>query len=144
MKEKLNSIILIFTRFSTVIFLVDSFALLVFKGKEAKLYVIDVLTILAIALICAVLYVLLLSDKNCSKTKMLFMQITYIAIINVIVLIIGKLFKWFSFCNIKTFFVFESVIIGVCVITIFYSYKVDSITARKMNEKLKILKSEDE
>ena len=69
MKEKLNTIILIFTRFATAIFLIDSIALLSFKGKEAKLYALDVLIILGIAFICALLYVLLLSDRNLLALK---------------------------------------------------------------------------
>ena len=142
MKEKLNTIILIFTRFATAIFLIDSIALLSFKGKEAKLYALDVLIILGIAFICALLYVLLL--RNFSKKKMLAMQIIYTLIINAIVLVIGHYLKWFSFCNISTFFIFESVIIGVITITILYSYKSDSATAKKMTEKLKNLGSEEE
>ena len=130
MKEKLNTIILIFTRFATAIFLIDSIALLSFKGKEAKLYALDVL--------------ILLSDRNFSKKKMLAMQIIYTLIINAIVLVIGHYLKWFSFCNISTFFIFESVIIGVITITILYSYKSDSATAKKMTEKLKNLGSEEE
>lgn len=144
MKEKLNTFILIFTRFATAIFLIDSIALLSFKGKEAKLYALDVLIILGIAFICALLYVLLLSDRNFSKKKMLAMQIIYTLIINAIVLVIGHYLKWFSFCNISTFFIFESVIIGVITITILYSYKSDSATAKKMTEKLKNLGSEEE
>lgn len=139
MREKLNTVILIFTRFSTAIFLIDSIALLAFKGKEAKLYATDILAILGLALICAVLYLLLLNDRNISKKKMFVMQVIYFAVINTLVLITGNLLNWFSFCNIKTFIVFESVVIGVIVITVFYSYKSDSITARKMNEKIRKL-----
>ena len=139
MKEKLNTLITISTRLSTVIFLIDSIALLAFKGKDACLSAVDVLVILGIALICGLLYVLILSDKNVSKKKMFLLQLLYIAIVNVIVLAIGHFLKWFSFCHIKTFLVFESVIIGVCVITLIYSYKCDSITAKKMTEKLKDL-----
>lgn len=143
MKEKINTVISIFTRFSTVIFVLDSIALLAFKGKEAKLYVTDILFMLGIALFCALLYTLLLSDKNYSKKKMFLMQLIYILIIDVIVLAIGLLLNWISFCNIKTVFVFESVIIVVCLVTICYSYKLDSFTAKKMNEKLKSLSQEN-
>ena len=72
MKEKLNTLITVFTRFSTVIFLLDSIALLAFKGKDASLSALDVLVILGIALICGILYVLILSDKNVSKKKNVF------------------------------------------------------------------------
>ena len=144
MKEKLNTIILIFTRFATAIFLIDSIALIAFKGKEAKLFATDILAILGIALLCAVFYILLLSDRNISKKKMLIMQLAYFAIINTIVLIAGLLLKWFSFCKLSTFFIFESVIIGVISITVLYSYKSDSATAKKMTEKLKKLESEEE
>ena len=142
MREKLNTVILIFTRFSTAIFLVDSIALLAFKGKDAKLYATDILFILGLALACAILYVLFLSDRNISKKKMFLMQLLCFALINTLVLTTGYFLHWFSFRHIKTFFAFESVIIGVCFITIFYSYKSDSITAKRMTEKLKNLESE--
>lgn len=143
MKETFNTLILIFTRFATAIFLIDSIALISFKGREAKLFATDILAILGIALLCAVFYILLLSDRNISKKKMLIMQLAYFAIINTIVLIAGLLLKWFSFCKLSTFFIFESVIIGVISITVLYSYKSDSATAKKMTEKLKKLESEE-
>ena len=143
MKETFNTLILIFTRFATAIFLIDSIALISFKGKEAKLFATDILAILGIALLCTVFYILLLSDRNISKKKMLIMQLAYFAIINTIVLIAGLLLKWFSFCKLSTFFIFESVIIGVISITVLYSYKSDSATAKKMTEKLKKLESEE-
>ena len=139
MKEKLNTVILIFTRFATVIFLLDSIALLLFKGKEAKLFATDILVILGIALLCGILYVLFLDDRNVSKRKMFTMQLLYFLIVDAIVLVTGYFFKWYSFCHISTFIIFESVIIAVCFVTILYSYKSDSITAKKITEKLKNL-----
>ena len=141
MKDKLNTVISIFTRFSTAIFLIDSIALLVFKGREAKLYAMDILIILAIALMCALFYILLLSDRNISKKKMFLMQLAYFVIIDAIVLAAGYFLHWYSFCHIKTFFAFESVIVSVIFVTVLYSYKADSIAAKKMNEKLKALES---
>lgn len=139
MKEKLNTVILIFTRFSTAIFLLDSIALFLFKGKEAKLFVTDILVILGIALLCGILYALLLDDRNLSKKKMFAMQLIYFACVDIIVLVTGYFLKWYSFCYMPSFYAFESVIISVCFVTILYSYKGDSITAKKMTEKLKSL-----
>lgn len=141
MKDKLNTVISIFTRFSTAIFLIDSIALLAFKGREAKLYAMDILIILAIALMCALFYILLLSDRNISKEKMFLMQLAYFAIINATVLTAGYFLHWYSFCHIKNFFAFESVIVSVILVTVLYSYKADSNAAKKMNEKLKALES---
>lgn len=143
MKEKINTVILLFTRWATAIFLVDSIALIAFRGKEARLYAADVLVILALALVCAILYVLLLSDSFFSKKKMLLMQFVYFIIIDALVLTTGQLLNWFSFRHLNTFLVFESVIIGAYLVTVIYSYKTDSSTARKMNEKLRHMKSED-
>ena len=143
MKEKINTVILLFTRWATAIFLVDSIALIAFRGKEARLYAADVLVILALALVCAILYVLLLSDRFFSKKKMLLMQFVYFIIIDALVLTTGQLLNWFSFRHLKTFLVIESVIIGAYLVTVIYSYKTDSSTARKMNEKLRHMKSED-
>ena len=144
MKETIEDIISLFTRFSTTIFLVDSIALLAFKGKQAKLLAIDVLCILGIALVCAIFYVLLLSDRNISKKKMFCLQLLYFVIIDTVTLTTGHLLHWISFCHWKTVAVFECVIIGVCAITILYSYRIDSNTAKKISEKLKILESEKE
>ena len=94
MREKLNTLILIFTRFSTVIFLIDSIALLAFKGNKAGLYATDILVILALALVCAALYLLLLNDKKTSKTKMLLLQLLYFAIINTLVLFVGNFLNY--------------------------------------------------
>ena len=142
MKDKLNALILIFTRWTTSIFLVDSIVLLLFKGKQAKLYALDVLVILALAFACAVLYVFLIYDRNFSKKGMFLIQIVYFVIINMMVLVTGNFLKWFSFCHINTFCAFESVIIVAYFITVIFSYKTDSDTAKKMNEKLKSLKAE--
>ena len=139
MREKFNTMIVMFTRFSTAIFLIDSLVLLAFKGKEAKLFATDILVILALALACAVIYTLLLSDKDFSKKKMFLMQFLCFVIIDVLVLTTGFFLNWYSFCYIGSFFAFESVIIVVCFVTIAYSYKIDSSTAKKMNEKLKSL-----
>ena len=139
MREKLNTLILIFTRFATSIFLIDSIVLLVVKGRTAKLMATDILVILALALVCAILYIVLLSDRNVSKTKMFLLQLLYFVIIDGLVLLVGNFLCWFSFSYIKSFLAFEGVIAAVIVITIFYSYRCDSITAKKMNEKLQTL-----
>ena len=139
MKEKLNTLILIFTRFATSIFLIDSIVILAFKGREAKLLATDVLVILGLALVCGIFYILLLNDKNVSKTKMFLLQLLYFVIIDGLVLIVGNFLCWFSFQYIKSFFAFEGVIAAVIIITIFYSYRCDSITAKKMNKKLQKL-----
>ena len=139
MKDKLNTLILIFTRFATSIFLIDSIVLLAFKGREAKLLATDVLVILGLALVCGIFYILLLNDKNVSKTKMFLLQLLYFVIIDGLVLIVGNFLCWFSFHYIKSFFAFEGVIAAVIIITIFYSYRCYSITAKKMNKKLQKL-----
>lgn len=143
MKEKIQAVILLFTRWATAIFLVDSAALLAFRGKEARLYATDVLVILALALVCAVLYVLILGDRVFSKEKMLLMQLLYFVLIDALVLATGELLNWFSFRHLNTFLIFEGVIVGAYLVTVIYSYKSDSSTARKMNEKLKAIRSDD-
>ena len=139
MRDKINTLILIFTRFATSIFLIDSIVLLAFKWKEAKLYATDILVILGLALVCALLYILLLNDRSISKGKMFLMQLIYFVIIDALVLFVGNFLNWFSFQHIKTFLAFESVLVLVIFITVFYSYRIDSLTAKKMNEKLKSL-----
>lgn len=143
MREKLNTLILLFTRFATSIFLIDSIVLLVVKGREAKLLATDVLVILALALVCALLYILLLSDRYLSKKKMFLLQLLYFIIIDALVLFTGNLLCWFSFKHIPSFLAFEGVIIGAIAVTIVYSYRADSITAKKMNEKLQSLEAEN-
>ncbi len=142
-KENINQLKLMFTRITTQIFLIDSVALLIFKGKEARIMATDALAIIALGAVCAFFYVYLLHDKEVSKKKMLLLQVTYFSIINALVVVTGYLLHWFSFCKISSFIVFESVAIGVIFLTILYSYKQNQITANKMNEKLKKLNQED-
>lgn len=142
MKEKLNTLILMFTRFATAIFLVDSIVLLAFKGKEARLLAIDVLVILALAFACSVLFVLFLDDKEFSKKKMILMLLAYFAVVDVLVLAAGQLLNWISFCHIKTVFALETVVVIAFFGTVIYSYKIDANTAKKMNEKLKDLETD--
>ncbi len=139
MNEKLDVLKAMFTRFSTQFLLLDSVLLVLTKGKSARLYAAEVLVILGISAISALLYLLFLYDKDVSKKKMLIMQLSYFVIVDTIVTTAGYFLHWFSFQNIKSFIIFECIII-----TILYSYKVDSNTARKISEKLKILKSEQE
>lgn len=144
MNEKLDVLKAMFTRFSTQFLLLDSVLLVLTKGKSARLYAAEVLVILGISAISALLYLLFLYDKDVSKKKMFIMQLSYFVIVDTIVTTAGYFLHWFSFQNIKSFIIFECIIIGLCAITILYSYKVDSNTARKISEKLKILKSEQE
>ena len=143
MREKLNTLILLFTRFATSIFLIDSIVLLTVKGREAKLLATDILVILALALVCALLYILLLSDRYLSKKKMFLLQLLYFIIIDALVVFTGYLLCWFSFKYLPSFLAFEGVIIAAVAITIIYSYRADSITAKKMNKKLQSLEAEN-
>ena len=144
MKEKLNTLILLFTRFATSIFLIDSIVLLAVKGREAKLLATDVLVMLALSLVCALLYIVLLNDRYLSKKKMFLLQLLYFIIIDALVLFTGNKLCWFSFKYIPSFLAFEGVIIGAIAVTIFYSYRADSLTAKKMNEKLQSLENDNQ
>lgn len=137
MKDKIKTLIYIFSLIVTAIFIIDSIFLLIFKGKGAVLSVVDVLFILLDAFICAFCYLPLLSDKGFSKTKMVLMQTGYFLVINAVVLLTGLFLNWFSFKNPASFFEFEGVIVFSYVLAFFTAYKIDSGTADKMNQKLK-------
>ena len=137
MKEKINTILSIFTRLSTAIFLLDSIILITAYGKEAKFLATDIIAILALALVCSVCYLPLLSDKNLSKKKMIIMNITYFLVINVITLTTGYFLNWFCISEFRSFCLLESVIVGSYLIVMIYFYKIDSNTAEKLNERLK-------
>lgn len=136
MKELINSLISIFTRVVTSIFIFTSIYLIAFVGFSAKFDIFDILFILLIGLISAVCYIPFLVDKSISKTKMLIMEIVYFLIINTIVLIIGNYSGWFCFTQIASFLAFEGVIVAVYAFVLFISYKVDSNTADQLNKKL--------
>lgn len=143
MKDKIKTLIYIFSLIVTAIFIIDSIFLLIFKGKESALSVVDVLFILLDAFICALCYLPFLSDKGFSKTKMVLMQTGYFLVINAVVLVTGLFLNWFSFKNPVSFFEFEGVIIFSYVLAIFTAYKIDSGTADKMNQKLKLRDKEE-
>lgn len=137
MKEKINTILSIFTRLATAIFLLDSIILITAYGKEANFLATDIIAILALALVCSVCYLPLLSDKNLSKKKMIIMNITYFLVINVITLTTGYFLNWFCISELRSFGLLESVIVGSYLIVMIYFYKIDSNTAEKLNERLK-------
>ena len=137
MKDKIKTLIYIFSLIVTAIFIIDSIFLLIFKGKGAVLSVVDVLFILLDAFICALCYLPFLSDKGFSKTKMVLMQTGYFLVINAVVLVTGLFLNWFSFKHPASFFEFEGVIVFSYILAFFTAYKIDSGTADKMNQKLK-------
>ncbi|MCR5288678.1 MAG: hypothetical protein K6E51_01655 [Treponema sp.] len=144
MKDKIKTVIYIFSLIVTAIFLIDSVFLYIFKGKQAVLSAVDIMFILLDAFICAVCYLPLLSDKGISKMKMFFLQIGYAFTVNIIVLVTGHFLNWFSFKNPASFFEFEAVILFSYILAFFTAYKIDSGTADKMNEKLKQINEKDE
>ena len=142
-KENINELKQMFTRITSQILFIDCIALLIFKGKEARILATDGLAIVAIGAVCAIFYVILLYDKEVSKKKMFLLQVAYFVIIDAFSVATGWFLQWFSFCKISSFFAFESVVLGVILLTIIYSYRQNQITANRMNEKLKKINQED-
>ena len=137
MKEKLNIMINIFTRVVTTIFLLASIYEAIFVGFEVTFSIIDVWGIMIIGLLCAVCYLPLLNEQNYSKKTMIILQIAYAVIINAATLVTGFLLGWFNFKNSFAVFSFEVIIIFVYITVMLISYKIDSDSAKEMNEKLK-------
>ena len=143
LKENITELKLMFTRITSQILFIDSIVLLIFKGKEARILATDGLAMVAIGAVCAFFYVVLLYDKEISKKKMFLLQLAYFVIIDAISVAAGWFLHWFSFCRISSFFAFESVVLGVILLTILYSYRQNQITSNRMNEKLKKINQED-
>ena len=127
MKEKLHTLLLLFTHISTSIFLINSIALIILNGSQAKLFASEILAILGIALLCSICYIPFLSDKSFSKTKMILMQIAYFAVINIIVLTVGHFFNWFYFTKLRSFCFFEAVIVFSYLLVMFMGISRNSL-----------------
>lgn len=137
MKEQINTLISIFTRVVSAIFVFTSIYLACFVGFSATFKLKDILFILLIGLISAVCYLPMLGDRTFSKAQMLALQIGYFLVINTVVLVTGYFLTWFCFEDKLSFIAFEGVIIAVYLIVMFISYKVDSGSAEKMNKRLR-------
>ena len=137
MKEQINTLISIFTRVVSAIFVFTSIYLACFVGFSATFKLKDILFILLIGLISAVCYLPMLGDRTFSKAQMLALQIGYFLVINIVVLVTGYFLTWFCFEDKASFIAFEGVIIAVYLIVMFVSYKVDSGSAEKMNKRLR-------
>lgn len=137
MKEQINTLISIFTRVVSAIFVFTSIYLACFVGFSATFKLKDILFILLIGLISAVCYLPMLGDRTFSKAQMLALQIGYFLVINTVVLVTGYFLTWFCFEDKASFIAFEGVIIAVYAIVMFVSYKVDSGSAEKMNKRLR-------
>lgn len=137
MKEQINTLISIFTRVVSAIFVFTSIYLACFVGFSATFKLKDILFILLIGLISAVCYLPMLGDRTFSKAQMLALQIGYFLVINTVVLVTGYFLAWFCFEDKASFIAFEGVIIAVYLIVMFVSYKVDSGSAEKMNKRLR-------
>lgn len=137
MKEQINTLISIFTRVVSAIFVFTSIYLVCFVGFSATFKLKDILFILLIGLISAVCYLPMLGDRTFSKAQMLALQIGYFLVINTVVLVTGYFLTWFCFEDKLSFIAFEGVIIAVYLIVMFVSYKVDSGSAEKMNKRLR-------
>ena len=136
MKEKIDWMIQIFTRVVTTIFLIASVYEAIFVGMDVAFRIIDLWGIMLIGVLCAVGYLPMLSEKEYSKITMIILQVAYFVIINSATLTTGFMLKWFNFKNPVAVFSFEIVIILVYVTVMMISYKIDSDSAKKMNEKL--------
>ena len=136
MKEKMIMLLEIFTRVVTAIFFFATLYEAIFVGMDVTFKIIDVWGIMLIGLLCAVCYLPMLSEKEYSKVTMIILQIAYFVIINAATLATGFLLHWFNFKNPVAVFSFEVVIILVYVTVMIVSYKIDAVSAKKMNEKL--------
>ena len=136
MKEKINIMLMIFTRVVTAIFLIASIYITYFFGSTRVFGSSDIWAIMFIGLVSAVCYIPFLLEINYSKILMVILQIGYFLIINAVTLITGALRGWFTFKNPVNAISFEAVIICVYAIIMIVSYLIDSDSAKKMNQKL--------
>ncbi|MCR4736007.1 MAG: DUF3021 family protein, partial [Treponema sp.] len=134
MKEKINIMIMIFTRVVTAIFLIASIYIALFFGYERALAIKDIWAIMLIGLFSAICYLPFLFEINYSKTAMIILQIVYFVTINVVTLFAGYLCHWFTLKNPINLLSFEAVVICVYALVMILSYKIDSTSAKKMNK----------
>ena len=136
MKEKITAILEIFTRVVTAIFFFATLYEALFVSMEVTFKIIDIWGIMLIGILCGICYLPMLSEKNYSKRTMIILQIAYFIIINAATLVTGFLLRWFNFKNPIAVLSFEVVIILVYLTVMLISYKIDAVSAKKMNKKL--------
>ena len=136
MKEKINILLLIFTRVVTAIFFFASVYEAIFVGMDVSFRIMDVWGIMLIAILCSVGYLPMLSEKEYSKAIMIIFQTLYFLVINAATLATGFFLHWFNLKNPLAVFSFEIIIILVYVTVMVVSYKIDSDSAKEMNQKL--------
>ncbi len=142
MKEKINFLITLFTRILTAIIIFDSIMQLILSGSNAKVSVIDLLCLIAIALLDTLMYIPFLADKDFSKTQWVIMNVLYFLGINITTVVIALLLGWINFTRIASLVSIECVIICTYSLVMIFFYKVDASTADKMNKKLKEMDDE--
>lgn len=134
-KEKINMMITIHTRVVTAIFLF--MVIYFFMVTDFTLKIRDILGVQIIGLVSAVAYLPLMTDKEVSKRKMIIMNVVYCLTINLTVMITGLVLHWFSFSNNISWICGEIMFVSVYALMMFIAYKIDTSTAKKINEKLK-------
>lgn len=134
-KEKCKILINIHTRVVTGIFFFICFYLFWLPGSTS-IRIKDILCIQIIGLISALAYLPFLAKKEYSKTVMVILQISYFLVINLSVLAIGFVMRWFSFKIKGSIIAIELMIIAVYAITMAIFYIVDYTDASKLTKKI--------
>jgi len=134
-KEKIETLIKIYTRVVTGIFLFIC-VYLFWYTDEMMIRIIDIAGVHVVGLVCAIAYLPLLTDKEFSKRKMIVMNILYFLSINVTVFVVGYVLKWASFSVKGSLFTIEGMIILIYALMMFISYRIDSNETNKINKKL--------
>lgn len=139
-KSKLNFLIDLFAKITTVSFIFSSIYIFIFAGLETAFSVKYVWGILGESFILSVAYLPFVTEKEMPRKKYLICNILYFIFADLVVLGLGLYMGWFSLKRPATFIGMEINFVSVFVVVWAIMYLSAKNSATKMNEQLKKLK----
>ncbi len=137
MLNKISELFTVFTREITFIFMGSSLYVFLTNGADAHLDLHYVLGIFLIGIIGTAEYVPFISDREISGRRFIAFRILYVLFVNIVVIVIGFLFRWIRPDNLISLAGFEATFIIISVAIFVASYISNFRQTEKMNELLR-------
>ena len=144
MTEKMKLLLDIFGKITAGVLMAAAAYITIFWGTEAKISAMILWQVLIVSAVCSVPVLLFAADngKELSKRGMLVRQFVYFLFVNVVVLGLGRRFKWFEVRNLGMVAVMEALIIAVYALVNLVSYLSERSVAQDMNERLRKMRGD--
>lgn len=141
-KTKFNLFIDLFSKLTTAIFIVSSIYSFCFRGMNGVFSLKYIWGVLGLSFMLSALRMLFFIESEQSKKKVIVYNVLYFVLADIVVLLFGFFFEWFSFENPATLIGMQITFVTVSVIVWFSVYCSLKHSADKMNKQLKKLQNE--